>query len=570
MVFEGKPLKEPSGEAKAVFEGEPLKEPAGEAKAVFEGEPLKEPKDEPQAEPKIETAPVEPPKKTHRFRNFLLTSLVLGSVVYIGGSYYALENEVVHDLYVDFLPFGSDIIGKIEQQRFQSRFENITQIASIHAKHHPEAATSTVTKPPGGLESVAVTSAKAKVNESVDIPVKSTTPAKPATPSNVTSAVSSTEKKPAAAPSTTAGLPLIRIPNDIDPLVANSIHSLNNLISSVNESKHTKEHIDRITKEINSLTQSIRTLKEDYKAELASKLKTEEEKASRLVEAQYNELKTAVAAQEEKWSRDFHHEQQRLAENFNNRLQIEIATAKNTIFAAANNKLLSAHVKREQQFASEVEKRVAAEREGRLAKLTQLSKDLADIEELTVKAEKVIIESDNAAQLHISIARLKNALESNKPVALGPYIDAIKKTSGSDPLLSAALASLPASVYEEGVLTPSQLTAQFHLLEPEIRKASLLPPNAGVAGHLGSLIFSKLLWKKSGNATGDDVESILARAETALSEGRIVDAVGEVNTLKGWPKRLAHDWLTEGRKRSEVEFLVDVVAEEGKLWGLEL
>lgn len=542
---------------------------------TFEGKPLHEKtaKAEPKAEVKAEVKPVAPPRKTHRFRNFLLTSLTLGTIVYVGGAYYALENEDVHDLYVD-LPFGEDIIGRLERQKFQSRLDTISQLASINARNG---------KRNGDYASV-VASGNNVVAKSVNAVVLSGNdqsitksgphlsaliPEHQSSGSSATSALKAEIPAEATTPAST-GLPLIPIPHDIDPLVANSIHSFNSLISSVNESKHSKAHIDRISKELDLLTKSIKEIKNTYKAELNSKLQEETDKAGRLVEARTNELRTAVAAQEEKWDREFHAEQQRLAQSYNDRLQTEMAATNKANLAAANNKLLAAHVARQKQFAGDLSKRVDEERNSRVAKLEQLAKDLAEIEELTSKAEKVIIESDNAAQLHIAIARLKSVLESNKAVALGPYINAIKSTAGSDPLLTAAIESLPPSVYEEGVLTPAQLAARFRLLEPEIRKASLLPPNAGVAGHVGSVIFSKLLWKKSGNASGDDVESILSRTETALSEGRIVEAVGEINTLKGWPKRLAHDWLVEGRKRSEVEFLVDVVAEEGKLWGLEL
>ena len=153
-------------------------------------------------------------------------------------------------------------------------------------------------------------------------------------------------------------------------------------------------------------------------------------------------------------------------------------------------------------------------------------------------------------------------------MALRPYIEAIRAAAHDDPLLLAAIDSIPRDVYDLGVLTRQQLAARFHLLEPEIKDASLLPPNAGIAGHIGSLIFSKLLWSKTSSATGDDVGAVMARANEALANGNIVDAVAEVNTLQGWPKRLAHDWLVQGRNRSEVEFLVELIAEEGKLYGV--
>ena len=60
-------------------------------------------------------------------------------------------------------------------------------------------------------------------------------------------------------------------------------------------------------------------------------------KVSRLIEARANELKIAIAAQEEKWSRDFRSEQQRLTISFNERLQNEVTAATKAILAAAKH-----------------------------------------------------------------------------------------------------------------------------------------------------------------------------------------------------------------------------------------
>lgn len=544
-----------------VFEGKPLHEPV--VKAAETVAPKETPK--PAAAPK--------PAKKHGFRNFLLTTLTIGSLVYVGGAWYALEDETVHDFYADYVPFGDAIVATLERRRFKDRQETISRIvgsspstsAATTAAHKGELVKTTA-HASGGLQSVPVTGniAVPVPAKDVAIPVVTTTTAAAPVTASATSAT-------APATTTTVSLPLVRIPNDIDPLVANSIHSLNNLISSVNESKHSHAHIERLARELDALTASIDDVKRRYQEELGDHVKSEAEKAARLVEARTSELRTAVAAQEEKLGREYRQEQQRLANVYNERLQREMGATNGVLLAEANNKLLAAHVERQSQFAETVEARLETERAQRAEKLGALAQELKEIEALTNEAEQVILESDKAAQLHLAVARLKSVLAVNNdigvpPAALGPYVKAIEAASGSDPLLAAALASFPASALEDGVLTPSQLLARFHILAPSIRQASLLPPDAGVLGHFGSLVFSKLLWAKSGNPTGTDIESVLSRAETALSEGRVTDAVGEVNSLKGWPKRLAKDWLEEGRKRSEVEFLVGVVAEEGKLW----
>jgi mitofilin len=477
--------------------------------------------------------------------------------VYVGTGIYALEDEEFNNRYIQFVPFGADFIGFLEDQKFKYNLKALSQKESNKDLVEKIESLTTSIKPSGATWKAVTDSTTSAANSNEKASISSAVSAKhePTVSSSSTAAT------------TNPGLPLIRISNDTDPLVASAIHSLNDLITSVNESKQTKEHIKKITEEVKSLAKSINEVKEASTKGVQIKAQEEAAKVSRLVEARANELKIAIAAQEEKWSRDFRSEQQRLTIGFNERLQNEVTAATKAILAAANNLLLGAHVEREKKFTNEISERIDKERSELVTRLDNLANSVSEIEELTTKAQIAIEESERATQLHIAIDRLKRVIERGEPEGKGlkPYLEAIRKNAGDDTLLNAALDSIPAAVYETGVLSRTALSEKFKRVEPEISKASLLPPNAGVLGHIGSLLFSKLLWKKEGNATGADIESILSRANNALSEGRISDAVTEVNALKGWPKQLAHDWIVEGRKRSEVEFLVDILSEEGKL-----
>lgn len=538
MVFEGKPIH-PKKDQPMAFEGKPID---AATKATFEGKPLEKPV-EPIQPPKAAKANKttfegEPlPKKTHRFRNFVLTTLALTTLVYGGGAYYSLENDDVHDYFVDNLPLADELMAFIENRRFRKRFSTI-------------AVQQTPARGNGGLERASNAGAVSR----------------PVTEAPVTAAPKQLDL---------SKLPLVPVPANADKSVQASIEALNEFISSINDKTHTSEHISKISDKVVALSQSIAEIKAGLKADLAAKVETKSEAVADTVADKTQELRAAIAAQEAKWAAEFREEKTRLEASYNERLKNEIDAASSVIAAHADNQLAAVHAEAERQFAAEISRRIEQERDGRLANLEQLAKTLADIEELTVKSDSVLLDADSTAQLHIAIGHLRTALSGDKPVALGPYIQAVAKAAASknDLLLQAALNSIPKEVHDQGVLTPAQLAARFHLLEPELRKASLLPPNAGIAGHLGSLVLSKLLWTKSESSVDEsasDVESVLARANRALSEGRTTDAVGEVNALKGWPKRLAQDWLAEGRKRSEVEFLVDVLAEESKLWGLEI
>ena len=58
---------------------------------------------------------------------------------------------------------------------------------------------------------------------------------------------------------------------------------------------------------------------------------------------------------------------------------------------------------------------------------------------------------------------------------------------------------------------------------------------------------------------GDDVLSVLARAEYHLNEKDLDSAARELNQLKGAPKVLLQDWLKAARERLEVEQALGIV-----------
>ena len=125
---------------------------------------------------------------------------------------------------------------------------------------------------------------------------------------------------------------------------------------------------------------------------------------------------------------------------------------------------------------------------------------------------------------------------------------------------------LVANESTHSVLTNSQLINKWDELTPELRSASLLPPNAGLLGHFASIVFSKLLLPVKGSKpNGKDIESVIGRIDMALTKGDLDVAVEEAANLKGWPRRLADDWVKEGRKRLEVQFLVDVLESESRI-----
>jgi len=121
------------------------------------------------------------------------------------------------------------------------------------------------------------------------------------------------------------------------------------------------------------------------------------------------------------------------------------------------------------------------------------------------------------------------------------------------------------------VPAPASLIDRFRRVASEVRKASLLPEDAGLASHAASAVLSRFLFSKKserGLPQGDDVEATLARTEALLEEGDIDTAAREMNGLQGWAGVLSRDWVAECRRVLEVRQAVDVISIEARLQSL--
>ena len=122
-------------------------------------------------------------------------------------------------------------------------------------------------------------------------------------------------------------------------------------------------------------------------------------------------------------------------------------------------------------------------------------------------------------------------------------------------MASAALDVLEASdVPDVGIEPLADLSSWFSTsVAPKVASVALVPDqNAGVLSHLASQFLTSFSFKKQGLVEGDDVLSVLARAEYYLNEKNLDSATRELNQLKGTARILLTDWLDAARKRLEV------------------
>lgn len=130
-----------------------------------------------------------------------------------------------------------------------------------------------------------------------------------------------------------------------------------------------------------------------------------------------------------------------------------------------------------------------------------------------------------------------------------------------DPVINAALDTLESSATPDvGVEPLSDLASwYFTSVSPKVESVSLVPDQgAGVLSHVASAVLSKLRFKPRGLPEGNDVLSVLARAEYHLNEKDLDTAARELNQLTGWSKLLLKDWLDAARARLEVQQALEV------------
>lgn len=130
-----------------------------------------------------------------------------------------------------------------------------------------------------------------------------------------------------------------------------------------------------------------------------------------------------------------------------------------------------------------------------------------------------------------------------------------------DPVVSVVLDTLEGTdVPDVGVEPFADLATWFtNEVAPKVSQVALVPDeNAGVLSYLASRALSNVRFNRHGLVSGDDVLSVLARAEYYLNEKNLDSAARELNQLKGPAKALLHDWLEAARRRLEVQQALDV------------
>ncbi|KXL46367.1 MAG: hypothetical protein FE78DRAFT_89509, partial [Acidomyces sp. 'richmondensis'] len=536
-------------------------------------------------------------KPKRRFRSFFLTLLVLSALGYAGGIYASLVNDNFHDFFTEYVPGGEEAVAYFEEREYRKRFPP----KEFEHKQWPQ--TRGEHKVTIGRQSGVTPRTAAKVEGSdlgtkgrhvsaVEEPKPSSMPSSPEKKADASQPRGPAEDKSVVAapkadadqkhPSSTGAAPTAAAtlsPVDLPPPTAQEpaaqklVKMVNNLLTALNALP--PDSTSPLSSTISTMKQDLATILADI-ADIKTSAASQAEHDIAAAHTEFDHaaqelvrrLETDMRAQESRWREEYETERERLARSYESKLDAELAAAQKVADAHQRNALLQQEIVLQRAQMDRVRAAVESEREGRLARLDELVTAVHELESLTAESNALVDHALRTQHLSVAVEALRaKILDSHAQQQPQPFLTelvALKTlASDSNPVVSAAIASIPPVAYQTGLPPLSHLLTRFRSVAAEVRKASLLPADAGVASHAASAVLSRFMFPKTSSAPGDmpageDVEAVLARAQMWLEEGDLEGAVREVNSLQGWAGVLSRDWVGEGRRCLEVRQAVDV------------
>ncbi|KAK1821913.1 MICOS complex subunit mic60 [Friedmanniomyces endolithicus] len=381
------------------------------------------------------------------------------------------------------------------------------------------------------------------------------------------------DAKPAAPPA-----PLIdhlSVPQATEPVVQDLVKMVNNVITAINASPEASKFSSTVQTakgDLNNIISTIGTLKDSAAHEAETKIKDAHSEFDTAAKELVRRLEQEMREQESKWREEYENEREKLSHSYQQRLQTELDSVKKVQDEERKNALIQQEIDLQKQYMDSVKSKVEAERSGRLSKIDALAQSLEELETLTGDWSSVLDATLQTQHLQVAVEAVRSkVLDSDTPTPFLDELVALKAISKDDAVVNAAIASINPLAYQRGIPSPAALIDRFRRVASEVRKASLLPEDAGVASHAASAVLSRFMFAKKadrGLPEGEDVEATLGRAEVLLEEGDLDAAAREMNGLRGWAGVLSRDWVGECRRVLEVRQAVEVIAAEARLQSL--
>ncbi|KXG53747.1 Small GTPase superfamily, Rab type [Penicillium griseofulvum] len=548
-------------------------------------------------EPKLPPTPPAPaPRKSGRFRRFLIYLILTSGFAYGGSIFLALKSDNFHDFFTEYIPYGEECVLYFEERDFYRRFPNALRnqnrlptapredgkpvtipsksglswklaeeekaeadskkAAHMNASAHEAQTKSAAAKPEDRNAAVL------KAKEDRASKQKETKPEPEAK-----SPVSLDEpRQPAVSAS---AIELLQLRDADDAVVQDLVKTFNDIVTVISADENSSKYSAPVAKakgELEKIAEKIAAIRGDARnaaQEELNKLHATFDDSARELMRQFEEVRSTDLAS---FREEFEAEREKLAMAYQQKVHTELRHAQELAEQRLQNELVEQAIELNRKYVHQVQSLVEREREGRLSKLTELTADINELEKLTAGWSDVIDTNLKTQQLQVALDAVRTVVErAETPRPFVRELVAVKELAAGDAVVEAAIASINPTAYQRGIPSTTQIFERFRRVASEVRKASLLPEDAGVASHAASLVLSKVMFKKDALSEGDDVESVLVRAENLLQQGDVDAAAREMNTLQGWAKILSKDWLGDVRKVLEVRQALEVIEAEARL-----
>ncbi|KAF9267948.1 hypothetical protein L218DRAFT_1074010 [Marasmius fiardii PR-910] len=363
-----------------------------------------------------------------------------------------------------------------------------------------------------------------------------------------------------------------------EPVISHLAATIDSLASYLKSNPAAAERISGVLasakEDLTSLAQRVEKAREEERTTLEAKMDEQtREYTIKLLEAEMS-AQDKLDIQEDEFRKMFDLQQANLVQAYRQKLENELQTQSELINERLKNEVIAQGIELQRRWIREIKMRVEEERGGRLAKIDELSAHLKRLERVALDNSAYLDENIRVHALYSAVRALTNS-SLGSPVRK-PFREELRivrhiAAAREDPVVAAALETLEASdVPDVGVEPLADLTTWYTTsVAPKVSHVALVPDqDAGLLSHLASYAFSGLRFRRQGLVEGNDVLSVLARAEHYLNEKNLDSATRELNQLRGSAKVLLHDWLEAARRRLEVEQALEVVHTQATLASL--
>ncbi|XP_078079655.1 MICOS complex subunit MIC60 isoform X2 [Mustelus asterias] len=189
-------------------------------------------------------------------------------------------------------------------------------------------------------------------------------------------------------------------------------------------------------------------------------------------------------------------------------------------------------------------------------------------------------EARKAHQLWLSIEALQYTLKTasgDSPTEpLQKALEAITNSCGDDKFTQALVKSLPQECLSRGVYSEEALRHRFYAVRKIARRVAMIDETRNslyqyFLSYLQSfLLMEPRVVKPPEELNPDDLDTfrLLSYASFCIEHGDLELAAKFVNQLRGEPRRVARDWLTEARVTLETKQIVEILSAYANAVGL--